>query len=409
MKQVIWDEIPRVLDSEGYMGRIAFLYAAGKACPWPATTEHPAELAVRLLYQFANSLLADPLSRAQLSAFLNHYDQARKQNEDPSLLLGPLVAFQVRGSVAASGGHEPEDLLRTRMTEWGLIRGRDFNETDVILDARVYRAAWMLEPLAIEPTAHKDKTRAYDFVLPFQTPGWAPQIFIQAQFYAGDAGSVSHKNVDQTRASRNKATEWLKFNFPDSPPPRFVEFVDGAGYCASLNRDLRSILEYSDTCSFFQLRSAPIRLRRELQSIGFLTPLEIAHASLLYSGNLIQIENYLKIDGYSKPEFDRAIKDGIASGLLLINQNNFLTVGSTSRSMVQQYLLLDLIADLGKRFDSIVGLVGVALVPGYGPYHGILLSDLERYIHAYLPHVWGGIGLISDLQKLCEKGFVVLK
>jgi len=408
-KQVTLDDIPRVLDSEGYMGRIACLYAAGKAYQWPSFAEHPKELAASLLYQFTNSLLADPPSRAQLSAFLDHYDQTQQRNEDPSLLLAPLVAFQVRGSVAASGGHEPEELLRTRMSEWGLVRGRDFNETDVILDAGIYRAAWMLEPLAVEPIAQKDKTRAYDFVLPFQTPNWTPRIFIQAQFYAGDAGSVSHKNVDQTRDSRAKATTWLKSNFPNSPPPRFVEFVDGAGYCASLNRDLRSILFYTDTFSFFQLRSAPIRLRRELQDIGFLAPLEIAHASLMCRGDLMQIDSYLRSEGYSPSEVERATRDGVSSGLLVSQAQNSLTVSSANQPMVQQYLLLDLIARLGKSFNSMIGLAGVVLVPGYGPYYGVSISDLAQYISAYLPYIWGGAGFMFDLQQLCQNGFVILR
>jgi hypothetical protein len=71
------------------------------------------------------------------------------------------------------------------------------------------------------------KTRAYDFILPYKTEGWEPKLFVQCQFYAGDSGSVSHKVVDQTRSSR-------PLTLVDYPNARFVEYLDGAGYYASL-------------------------------------------------------------------------------------------------------------------------------------------------------------------------------
>ena len=56
--------------------------------------------------------------------------------------------------------------------------------------------------------------------------------------------------------------------------------MDGAGFFASLNGDLKSLLDMADTGSFIQIRSTPLRLRRELQRAGFLTPIEIEHAIL---------------------------------------------------------------------------------------------------------------------------------
>ena len=88
-------------------------------------------------------------------------------------------------------------------------------------------------------TELKRKTRAYDFLLPYKTPGWKPSIFVQSQFYAGDAGSVSHKNVDQTKASRSSVLE------VDSRA-QFVEYLDGAGYFSSLNGDLKKIIVYAN-------------------------------------------------------------------------------------------------------------------------------------------------------------------
>ena len=55
-------------------------------------------------------------------------------------LLNPLVVAQVRGSVAATGGHEPEKILRQLMAEWGLTEGTDFNAADVKLNAELHIA-----------------------------------------------------------------------------------------------------------------------------------------------------------------------------------------------------------------------------------------------------------------------------
>lgn len=144
-------------------------------------------------------------------------------------LLTPLVVFQIRGSVSASGGHKPEELLRERLTEWGLQKEVDFNITDANLKREETAEVSVEEVEEVEETkAVRKKTRSYDFVIPFKTSGWKPRIFIQCQFYAGDSGSVSHKNIDQTDTSRNYILSLL-------PNAHFVEYVDGAGYFSSLN------------------------------------------------------------------------------------------------------------------------------------------------------------------------------
>ena len=38
--------------------------------------------------------------------------------------------------------------------------------------------------------------------LPYKVDGWGRKVLIQSQYYAGDSGSVSHKNVDQTTAAQ---------------------------------------------------------------------------------------------------------------------------------------------------------------------------------------------------------------
>ena len=400
---LVQDEVPRVLDSESYMTRIARLYAHGRLGLEELQCDGQAKL---LLLEFASLLLADAASRAQLSAFLNHYRRSNVNGEDASVLLTPLVIFQVRGSVAASGGHEPEEILRRYMQSWGMVREVDFNVNDVVLDVEAGR---LLESQtdAEEPPHGRTKTRAYDFVLPFRTPSWTPQIFIQSQFYAGDSGSVSHKNVDQSSTSRLNATRLLAKAWPGGPLPRFLEYVDGAGYSASLNGDLKSLLSFPDTAGFFQIRSAPVRLRRELQQIGFLTPLEVAHSVLLTGNSVPAIAARLQEEGYSAEEVRRGFTVAATTGFV-IQTGELMTVAPAHMPVATLFLLLDLIARGGHSFDSLSNAAGVALVPGYGPYYGLTLVELEVEVRTHSPTIWPD-GYMVDLQQLCRDGWVILR
>lgn len=395
--------VPRVLDSESYMARVAKIHVADKQVDSDVSLR---KVAPKLLFQFVNSLLADEPSRNQLTAYLQHFGKAKAASEDSTILLTPLVMFQVRGSVAASGGHEPEEILRKRMSEWGMVREIDYNSNDVILDVE---AGVIFELRGDQPEEKqgKTKTRAYDFVLPFRTPSWHPMIFVQSQFYAGDSGSVSHKNVDQTKSSRQNATRLSAKAWPDSPPPLFLEYVDGAGYSASLNGDLKSLLSFDDTTGFFQVRSASIRLRRELQKIGFLTPLEIGHAILRASGDRKQVVGKLVAEHYSREEITRSMKAATDRGLILFAGNR-LTVSKEFLPAVRSHLLLDLIATEGSAFQTLIGIAGVALVPGYGQYHGLTVVDLDAVVKASYRIIWPE-GFMADLQQLCTAGLVVLR
>lgn len=408
--QIVVDPIPKVMDSEAYMARVARLYAVGQS-EFAASIDTAIslrDLAAQLLFEFVDCLLTDIASRDQLSAFLQHYSRARETGESPELMLTPLVMFQVRGSVAASGGHEPEELLRARLTDWGLVRGIDFNTTDVVLNVEAGTILEADEVSTPEPGG-KTKTRAYDFVLPFRTPTWTPRIFIQSQFYAGDSGSVSHKNVDQTHSSRLTATAMIARKWPGSPLPRFLEYVDGAGYSASLNGDLKSLLSFSDTAGFFQIRSAPIRLRRELQQIGFLTPLEIAHAVLRSNGIAEDARKLLLQEGYTMLEVDRVINFAVDRGILKWSDDSTqLEIDSSLMPLARQYLILDLIAREGRPFISLAGIAGVALIPGYGPHYGLWLNELEECVNRHFAAVWPKSFMV-DLQALCTAGFVVLR
>ena len=398
------DEIPRVLDSESYMTRVARLYACQRLGHDQMRQEN---IAAHLLHEFAKLLLADTHSRLQLSAFLNHYRRSNEIGEDPSVLLTPLVIFQVRGSVAASGGHEPEEILRRHMQAWGMIRDLDFNIHDVVLDIEAGRLIELNADVEDVPQGKK-KTRAYDFVLPFRTRGWTPQIFIQSQFYAGDSGSVSHKNVDQSSASRLNATRLVERAWPDGPLPRFLEYVDGAGYSASLNGDLKSLLSFSDTAGFFQIRSAPIRLRRELQQIGFLTPLEVAHAALLSGNSLSETKERLLLEGYSADEIQRGLNAAMGAGYLGISGDQVF-IDEQHIPTAKKLLLLDVIACAGHNFTDLSALNGVVLVPGYGPYYGLTLVELQDELRGIESIIWPGTGWMFDLQQLCAHGWIILR
>lgn len=94
---------------------------------------------------------------------------------------------------------------------------------------------------------------------------WAQKSLYRANFMLAIPGSVSHKVVDQTDSTREVTLQ----KYPDAV---FVEYLDGAGYFSSLNGDLRKMLAKPTTKDFIQIRTAPLKLRRALQGILFLTP-----------------------------------------------------------------------------------------------------------------------------------------
>jgi len=379
--KVILQPVPRVLSSMRFLEAAIFI----------ENKEHIQELlALYIGYFLRNEQTASQLWSIGYSYFmLKKLDMARN-------LLAPLASFKVRGSTIASGGHEPEKLLRTSMAEWGLQSGIDFNENDVVI-----------EPAS--GISSKRKTRAYDFILPYKTSGWASEwnkrIFIQSQFYAGDSGSVSHKNIDQTRASRDFVNSIYT-------GVRFVEYVDGAGYYSSLRGDLKKLLQYEDTTSFFQIKSAPIRLRRELQELGFLTPLEIEHAiAISQTKEEEEVKSILDIQGYSSHEIERAWNKMLLHKMVDIYDRQFYILESR-RDIVRRYYILDLIAIYGSmvRKDEMAGKL---LVPGYGPLYGISLDNiavLAKQLHSeFTTEIESPKIFLKDVGWLREHGYVLYK
>ena len=356
-------EIPRVIDIDSIAKLISQLQElkatlqTGTLYELQLTTQVHTIQRKLLVHYFAFILNQDIYLRT-LKIFGSKYYELKTQGGEDDLL-APIIIAYVRGSASATGGHRPEKILREHMNSWGLRANEDYNALDV-------------KPFVAEES-NNDKTRAYDFVLPFKVADWQSKIFIQSQFYAGDSGSVSHKNVDQTSNSRAAVKAKIA-------NPIFVEYVDGAGYYGSLNGDLKKLLNMADTENFFQVRTFPIKLRQLLQEIGFLTPLELIHAIVLSDNTISYAKFKLKFDGYSEEEINRVIAkteneklaEGLTGGVLKGLNEDFYELS-------RRYFLLDCVVTFGG--NTTLSDKGNILIPGYGEYFGAKTSYILEKIN----------------------------
>ena len=351
-----------------------------------------AEFQTRFLECYFHLIISDENYAKQLWSLGTAYCSQKQQgNEDD--LLSPIVVFQSRGSITAAQGHIPEETLRSYMTEWGLKEGEDYNTQDVEIGQ-------IIGEVEASPEVKK---RKYDFIIPYRSREHGAKIFIQSQFYAGDSGSVSHKVVDQTDRSREVTLK----KFPDAV---FVEFLDGAGYYSSLNGDLRKMLAKTSTSSFIQISTAPLKLRRELQNINFLTALEIEHAILMTGGKRADVTKKLLNDGYSIDEIKMAINNAIRNSLL--SDREPFSISCERESVVRKYCILDTIANFGYPIPSDSG-EGYLTVPGYVTYWGLPQVDVIKHALETAPmldSLWRSrLGPFEDIQWLLEKGFIKAK
>jgi hypothetical protein len=354
--------------------------------------EYLEEEARWLLGKYITAILKDEASIRQFWALGKSYFSLMA--EDPGsekALLAPIIIFKVRGSVSASGGHIPEDLLREMMLSWGMEKGVDFNLEDVIVEYHK------------NVSGNNSKTRAYDFVLPYRTEGWQPHIFIQCQYYAGDSGSVSHKVVDQTQASRPLTLEQY-------PNARFIEYLDGAGYYSSLNTDLQHMLGMETTKDFIQVRSAHVKLRREFQDLGFLTPIDIEHAIFRSSkGGKDEVITVLKSEGYAQGEIQRAINHAIQREI--INHcDDKLLICEHRVVFAKRLFIVDLIVVIGEPIDSGEGNAANALIPGYGELYGSQLAVISQKIDEYAPNSYYSRNEFAEcITWLTEEKLIILR
>lgn len=346
----------------------------------------------KFLEIYIHLIVSDELYARQLWSLGNAYC-TQKQLGNEKALLSPMVVFQSRGSITATQGHIPENILRTYMMDWGLVAGNDFNVQDVEIG----------EIIGNIETDSQIKKRKFDFILPYQSRDTGAKVFIQSQFYAGDSGSVSHKVVDQTDSSREVTIKRF-------PKAIFIEYLDGAGYFSSLNGDLRRMLAKPTTKNFIQIKSAPLKLRRELQGIDFLTTLEIEHAIIMTDGKRLSVVNQLLSDGYSQNEIDLAINNAIDRSSIIGKED--LSILPEREGIIRKYCLLDVIANYGQPVPSDKQ-VGSLLVPGYSTYWGMPQAEVIKKALEVIPilnKMWTAHTMpFDDIQWLIEKGFIKSK
>lgn len=351
-----------------------------------------------LLKEYISLILEDEEETKQFWAICRSYTELNSITASDDLgkyLLNACTIFKVRGSVSATGGHITEDILREKLLTMGLQPNSDFNTNDVTIG----------EEEIVEDGKRKKKTRAYDFILPYKIDNWEPKpkLFIQSQFYAGDSGSVSHKVVDQTHSSRT-------FTLANYANARFVEYLDGAGYYASLRGDLKHMLAFDSTASFFQVKSILVRLRRELQHICFLTPIELEHAIITSEQGLKEsVFHSLELDGYPKEEIERITLVCIELGYISesIDKNGTKLIISVERSEItRRLLILDIAANYASTIsDEQRKSMKYLLVPGYGANYGILESELTNLVCSICKQITISAPVFaSDIEWLLDEG-----
>lgn len=348
------------------------------------------------LSEYTSLILENEEEIMQFWAVCNSYTILNGREQDKKLgkyLLNSCTIFKVRGSVSASGGHLPETILREKLETIGLRPNYDFNLSDVIIGKQEVQ----------EDGKRKQKTRAYDFVLPYNIHNWEPKskLFIQSQFYAGDSGSVSHKVVDQTISSR-------AFTLKKYPNARFVEYLDGAGYYAALRGDLEHMLSFSNTASFFQVKSILVRLRRELQVINFLTPIDVEHVLLTKeSCDKSLVVSELLEQGYPEDEIQRIINTCIAEGFVNITDSS-LFIEDNRIEIARRLLILDIAVNNAYSItDNQRNSQKYLLIPGYGHNFGVLESDLtEKFYGICKQHIPSAPIFQRDIEWLLDEGVV---
>lgn len=346
------------------------------------------------LESYLHLIISDSDYAMQLWSLGNAY-ASQKVNGNADFLISSIVIFQSRGSITATQGHIPETILRGYMSQWGLFADTDFNMQDVEVG----------EILGDLPIDNKIKKRKYDFIIPFQSRKSGAKVFIQSQFYAGDSGSVSHKVVDQTDSTREVTLR----KYPDAV---FLEYLDGAGYFSSLNGDLRKMLAKPTTKDFIQIRTAPIKLRRALQGIRFLTPLEIEHAVIRTTGKENDVIELLTNEGYSLDEIKRSLSIAIEQKVIFVNDEGCYILNPERIDIVRKYCLLDIIANFGTPI-SVGNESGCLLIAGFETSWGLPLNEVIKKAQEIFPELnklWPNIQTaFDDIQWLINNGFVITK
>ena len=164
------------------------------------------------------------------------------------------------------------------------------------------------------------------------------------------------------------------------------------------------MLAKSTTKDFIQISTAPLKLRRELQEIHFLTVLEVEHAILITGGGKEKVIDLLKQDGYAIKEINLVIENAKENNIIIENEENLLLI-EERKQIIRKYCLLDIIANYGNPIPA-DRRAGFLIVPGYSITWGIPQADVIK-IAPMLEKQWKKASdPFEDIQWLLEKGFV---
>jgi hypothetical protein len=87
-------------------------------------------------------------------------------------------------------------------------------------------------------------------------------------------------------------------------------------------------------------------------------------------------------------------------------------IQESRRSLVRRYFLLDVIAQHGRKADHKGELLGSIIIPGYGPFYGVRLTDLMTASLQLSPEFhndWSRPEVImEDINWLCDQRLAML-
>jgi hypothetical protein len=155
----------------------------------------------------------------------------------------------------------------------------------------------------------------------------------------------------------------------------------------------------------------PIRLRRELQQIGFLIPIEIEHAILrLTQPTPQEVHDLLVREGYNSEEVKRCLQKSLTEGLIPVSSSGEVSISSNRKDIVRRYFLLDVAALYGS-IPSENQIRGFFLIPGYGAFYGMKLDELARKAIELSPRLAQDLSdpttILTDIRWLCERGWAM--
>ena len=168
------------------------------------------------------------------------------------------------------------------------------------------------------------------------------------------------------------------------------------------------MLAKKTTKAFIQVKTAPVKFRRELQEIDFLTPLEIEHAILAGNNTEAKIIDFLQTQGYNKEEISRSLGVCKEANLLDFNNDNY-AIKEERRDIIIKYCLLDCIANFGHSIN-VTKEKGILYVPGFSNNWGMSQTNLLDAFNREFPDIeLSAKDILEKIEWLIENEFVILK